>query len=178
MGFPNVRHAEVAEEVEALDKRYETTIHQAKSQGCEDRCDEFERWVKDTTRPVVCRGWGIIQPMLSKPKDLFRSFYELLEAGERSPLDNGFDQQRQGVDATFFPYFYQSVNFAALSGNGRGPASYGDCHFTFKEPAISHRRWFLKKTPLSSLGNIVSLRDSVPQPVTCSPGRIAVGSPS
>jgi len=94
--------------------------------------------------PVVGNDRAYSQP----PSDLFRTYYELLESGDRVPLDNEFDQARLAVDATFFPYFYQKVNFAALSGDGRGLESYGDVHFTFKDSSISHRTTVFEENTL------------------------------
>jgi hypothetical protein len=139
LGFPNVRHAERTEEKVALSDRYKTACDELLSRGCEPVRIAFEEQIRTESRPVICRKWGTIASITDRQDRLFRTFYELVDAGERHPQDNPFDIARQAVDVTFFPYFYKSVNFAALSLNRRGPHSYGDCHFTFSERAISHR---------------------------------------
>ncbi|MEM7475100.1 MAG: zinc-ribbon domain-containing protein [Planctomycetota bacterium] len=148
LGYPNVRQAARESEVKALEARYNKSVEETKNRGCETVLEEFEKWIVESTRPVICRKWGTIEPLLSRTGDLFRTFYELIEAKERVPLDNFFDQARQAVDATFFPHYYQRVNFAALAGDGRGPESYGDCHFTFKENAINHRTTVFEENTL------------------------------
>ena len=148
LGYPNVRHAQRINEVQALSDRYASAVEDTENRSCDDVREEFENWVTNSTRPVICRRWGTIAPILSKPRDLFRTFYELVDSGDRAPFDNEFDQARQAVDATFFPYFYQNVNFAALAGDGLGPASYGDCHFTFKEASVSHRATVFEENTL------------------------------
>jgi hypothetical protein len=53
------------------------------------------------------------------------------------------------------------VNFASLSLNRRGPQSYGECHFTFSERAVSHRTTVFEENTL----------------VFCRKHRIVVGDP-
>ncbi|MFO0943773.1 MAG: hypothetical protein U0930_23810 [Pirellulales bacterium] len=136
-------------------------VKEAKDNGCDDVREQFEQWVVKQTRPVICRNWGTVAPILSKPGDLFRTFYEMIDAGDRQPQDNEFDQARQAVDATFFPHFYQRVNFAALTGDGKGPASYGEIHFTFQESAVSHRTTVFEENTL----------------VFCKKHKVVVGAP-
>lgn len=148
LGFPNVRQAERTEEKDALSRRYDDACRDLQARGCDPIRIEFEQTIRSESRPVICRNWGAIASITERLDLLFRTYYEKVEAGERQPQDNGFDIARQAVDATFFPYFFKNVNFAALSLNRRGPTSYGDCHFTFNERAISHRTTVFEENTL------------------------------
>ncbi len=148
LGFPNVRQAERAEEKLALSGRYDVACAGLQARGCDPIRMEFEQTVRLKSRPVICRRWGTIASITERLDQLFRTYYEIVDAGERQPQDNGFDIARQAVDATFFPYFFKSLNFAALSLSRRGPHSYGDCHFTFSERAISHRTTVFEENTL------------------------------
>lgn len=132
--------------------RYDAACVELQSRGCDRIRVEFEQTVQRESRPVICRRWATIASITEGSDQLFRNYYEMVEAGERQPQDNGFDIARQAVDATFFPYFFQSVNFAALSLNRRGPHSYGDCNFTFRERAISHRTTVFEENTLVFCG--------------------------
>ena len=161
LGFPNVRQAERTEEKDALSARYDAACAEMQARGCDPIRTEFEQAVRLESRPVICRRWGTIGSITEHPNQLFRRYYEQVEAGDRQPQDNVFDIARQAVDATFFPYFFQSVNFAALSLNRHGPHSYGECHFTFAERAVSHRTTVFEENTL----------------VFCQRHRVVVGDP-
>lgn len=66
----------------------------------------------------------------------------------RLPQDSYFDRARLAVDSTFFPYYHANINFGALSLDGQGPASYGECSLVFREEAISHRTTVFEENTL------------------------------
>lgn len=161
LGFPNVRQAERADEKSALSGRYQAACQDLQSRGLDAIRVQFEQAVETDSRPVICRKWGTIATLAERTDHLFRTYYELVDAGVRQPQDNWFDTARLAVDATFFPYFYKNVNFAALSLNRRGPRSYGDCHFTFSPRAVSHRTTVFEENTL----------------VFCQKHRVVIGNP-
>jgi hypothetical protein len=138
LGFPNVREAERKEEVEALDQRYQEAHQAARSRGAEATLVRFEDAVK-ASRAVMCRHWGTLTKMVETGNTIFRTFYENVKEGSRLPKDSELERARAGVDATFFPYYHERVHFAALSLDGRGPVSYGECHLVLRDGAVSHR---------------------------------------
>jgi hypothetical protein len=91
------------------------------------------------SQAVIAQREQSLVLLFDKDCGLFKTFYRQLDDGEREPLDNGFDQQRQGVDATYFPHYFKEIHFAALSLNGCGLESYGEWHLTLRTPTIAHR---------------------------------------
>ena len=130
--------AKVPAERNALDARYNDARQKAKANGSEPALDRFEVAVR-SSKAVICRRWGTIWKIAKRGNQMFKTYYRQLDDGERLPEDNEFDQARQGIDASFFPYYFESINFAALSLNDCGPNSYGECVFIFRDEAIAHR---------------------------------------
>lgn len=139
LGYPNVRQAQDPQELQALDLRYQAARTGLAARNADSVGFQFEQEVNTNSRAVICRRWGTLATWLDHGNELFLTYYEQLESGKRRPQDNGFDTSRTAVDEVFFPYFKDHINFAALSLDGKGPASYGECHFSFKQIAIAHR---------------------------------------
>lgn len=147
LGFPNVRAAEEKPEREALELRYRAARDDAATSGYLAELEKFENEVSLKARAAICKRTGLIQQLLKIDNSLFQTFYQQLQSG-RDPEDNEFDRARQSVDSLFFPYFYQHVHFAALSIDGYGPRSYGECSFSFKPEFISHRTSLFEENTL------------------------------
>ena len=147
LGFPNVRAAGAPGEKAELDRRYASARGDARHRNCEAVLAAFENDVKQS-KAVICRRWGVLNKISERGNDLFKTYYKQLSAGDRLPQDSQFDRVRQAVDATFFPYYFEEINFAALSLDGRGPESYGECSFTFRDEAISHRTTVFEENTL------------------------------
>jgi len=109
--------------------------------------DQFENAVRQS-KAVICRRWGVVTKVSEHGDDLFKTYYRQLADGDRLPQDSYFDRARLAIDTTFFPYYHEDINFAALSLDGAGPASYGECSFVFREDVISHRTTVFEENAL------------------------------
>ena len=70
---------------------------------------------------------------MSSDSNLYASFYKQVGSGARLPENNEWDLGRSAVDAQLFPYYHEEMTFAALSMDGRGPASFGRPTVSFSE---------------------------------------------
>lgn len=138
LGYPNIRAAQDPDEQAALDKRYQLAHDEVSSRSCEDVLDQFEDAIR-RSKAVISRSWGVVMSMFDADNDLFKTYYSRIDDQTLRPKDSYFDRARLAVDATFFPYFHKRIHFAALSLNGRGLSSYGDCSFVLRDKSISHR---------------------------------------
>ncbi len=138
VGFPNVRAASEPHETAALEQRYDKAFDASRQDGSEAILKSFEQAVA-ASQAVMSRRLGVLTKIFRQGKPLFRTFYQQVDADDRLPEDSYYDRARLPVDTTFFSYFYKSVHFAALSLSKRGPASYGECTFVFRESHIAHR---------------------------------------
>ena len=148
LGFPNVRAAQQSDEKKELDRRYRVARDDAKARSCETVLAQFEDAVRQS-QAVICRRWGVLTKISEPGNDLFKTFYQQLDAKERLPEDSYLDRARLAVDTTFFPYYHEHIHFAALSLDGRGPTSYGECSFVFREDVISHRTTVFEENTLA-----------------------------
>lgn len=147
LDYPNVRVAREPDEKQGLDQRYQAARDDVRTRSCESVLDRFEDAVR-LSKAVICRRWGLLIKISEHGNELFKTYYQQLDHGDRLPQDSYFDRARLAVDSTFFPYYHNLMNFAALSLDGAGPASYGECSFVFREEAISHRTTVFEENTL------------------------------
>lgn len=147
LGYPNVRSAQESAETKELDRRYRVAQDDVRRRSCEPVLNQFEDAVRQS-KAVICRRWGALTKISERSNDLFKTFYKQLAEKDRLPQDSYFDRARLAIDSTFFPYYYLHINFGALSLNGTGPASYGECSIVFREDSISHRTTVFEENAL------------------------------
>ncbi len=147
LGYPNVRAAQEPAETKELNQRYRVARDDVRTRSCEPVLDRFEEAVRQS-KAVICRRWGALTKVSERSDDLFKTYYHQLAEKDRLPQDSHFDRARLAIDSTFFPYYYEHTNFAALSLNGTGPTSYGECSIVFREDSISHRTTVFEENTL------------------------------
>lgn len=138
IGFPNVRAAERQDEVAALDRRYQDAMTSAQTRNCEDVVNQFRQAVS-SSQAVLCSPISSVQEFVSSDNKLHAIFHQLVQALNRLPEKNKWDPGRQGREATVFPYYYDQIQYAALSLDGTGVTGYGGCAMALKETMISER---------------------------------------
>ncbi len=77
--------------------------------------------------------------LAASDKELFPTFYRLLGEEVRLPHGNQWDRARRIADEALFPGYKEEIRFAALSLDGAGLSSYGECSFVFRDHMIAHR---------------------------------------
>ena len=115
--------------------------------GSLSRLQEFENEVRQS-RAVIAKKWGTVCQIVEQQTELFKTFYRQVVEDGRQPEDNGFDTKRKAVDASFFPYYEESIVFCALSLSKTGDPAYGDCHFSLRDASIGHRTTVFEENTL------------------------------
>src|ERR1700722_10848443 len=118
-GFPNVRVARREREADALTARYSDAIVSAEARGALPELKSFEAAV-GTSKAVMNRSLGALSNWLNGPSELFLTFHKQVKYLGRVPHETEWDQQREAAEAAINPYYYQELNFAALTLDGRG----------------------------------------------------------
>jgi hypothetical protein len=146
-GFPNVKVADSAKEVAALAVRYDDAMASAKARGLIFEVLAFESVVATASKAVMNRSLGALSSWLNGQSVLFYSFWYQVKYQGRQPTETEWDQQRGAAEAAINPYYYEYLNFAALTLDGRGMFYYGPYSVTLKSVTIDDRASVFEKNP-------------------------------
>ena len=147
LGYRNIRAARRDDEVSALGDRYQTAEENATSAGCEKVFRDFEQAIR-RSKAVVCCKLSEAKRVLLSDDQLFATFYQLVQGGLRLP-NADMDQLRSRADDVLFPYYKEKIHFAALSLNGQGAWSWGNCSLTLRSEFIEGRASVFEENSLS-----------------------------
>jgi hypothetical protein len=136
--FPNVRAAQVPAERAALEARYQAALQKAERRGARKVLEDFEAASRGS-KAIITRPFRELERLSSSDKELLSTFYQLIQAEVRLPHGTKWDRLRGLADESLFPGSRESIRFAALSLDGAGLPSYGDCSFVLQESMIAHR---------------------------------------
>jgi hypothetical protein len=100
------------------------------------------------SKAVICRSFSETKALISNDNALYATFYNLVEAGARRPENTTLEGLRPAADSLLFPYYSDEIRFGALSLNGRGIASYGDCSIELKDSAVRERSTVFEENSL------------------------------
>jgi hypothetical protein len=141
--FPNVRAAEQETEREALAERHRLAIQDAEDRGCGEVVRAFEA-AASTSQAVLSRSLGEVERLANSDRQLYSTYYQLLEAEVKLPDGQVWDRLRRLADEALFPNFKERIRFAALSLDGAGLPRYGECTLALKDEMIAHRASLLE----------------------------------
>jgi hypothetical protein len=136
--YPNVYVAALPDEVDALQRRYQLAQHEAAAREADAVLADFENEITGT-RAVIARSSDELQRLLTSDKQIYATFYQLLEAGIRLPDGEKWDVLRGVADEALFSGYKQHIRFAALTLDGMGLKNYGDCFIVLRTEMIAHR---------------------------------------
>jgi hypothetical protein len=136
--YPNVYAAGDADEVAALENRYETAKREAEARGAAPAVEHFETNVANA-RAVIGRPDGEVQRLITSDNQLYATYYKLVGSGIRLPGEEKWDTLRRVADDALFAGYKEHIRFAALSLDGVGPINYGDCFLVLRTDMIAHR---------------------------------------
>jgi len=136
--FPNVRAAEGAVERSALDERYDLALKRATARSCHQVVKDFETATLKSYA-VIARSVLEADRLASSDKEVYSTYYKLVDAEVRLPSGSKWDVLRDVADGALFPGYKKHIRFGALSLNGLGLANYGECFLVLRESMISHR---------------------------------------
>jgi hypothetical protein len=135
---PNVKAAEAKAERRALDRRYQAGLRNATQRKCRATLDRFETALAGS-KAVINGRVGLLERLASSDRELYSSYYQRLDAEIQAPYGDVWDVLRAKADATLFPLFGKQIRFAALTLDGVGVQSYGECSLVLREDLIAHR---------------------------------------
>ncbi len=149
LGYPNVRAAQKPEEKRELANRLREAEVSATVRGCAKVFSKFRRALR-SSQPVMCRSLSQVMVLVSSDNELYASFYNLVGAGARRAESTEVERERLQADDLLFPHYRQHIRFAALSLDGRGATSYGNCSLVLKDLAIRDRTTVFEENTLDS----------------------------
>ncbi len=143
--FPNVRAAHLPEETTALEHRYNTAMEQARLTGSDTVLCDFENTVLSDSKAVINRPLAEVTRLANSNKELYATFYQLTRSGIRLPSGDKWDILRSTADDALFPGYKDDIRFSALSLDGLGLFTYGECSVVLKDNMIAHRASVLEE---------------------------------
>lgn len=136
--YPNVRVAEQETEREALAARHRLAVQGAESRGCGEAVRAFES-AAGSSQAVLSRSLADVERLASSDRQLYATYYQLLEAEVKLPAGDKWDPLRRLADEALFPGYKDKIRFAALSLDGAGLSGYGECSLVLREEMVAHR---------------------------------------
>jgi len=113
-------------------------LQDASARGARGALEAFEAVIA-TSKAVMVRPLSELDRLASSDKELVSTFYKLLGAEVRLPHGNEWDCLRRIADEVLFPGYKEEIRFAALTLDGIGLPSYGECSFVLRDDMIAHR---------------------------------------
>ena len=130
--------AEESEELRVANERYQSARATAIGRNREAVFSAYESALSDSVA-VVCRSLDRVKALLSSESAVYSTFYREISSGGRRAEDTPIETQRAATDARVFPFYQKDIRFAALSLDGRGVPSYGQCSLVLTSIAIAAR---------------------------------------
>jgi hypothetical protein len=141
--YPNVRAAEQETEREALAERHRLAVQDAEASGCGEVVRSFEA-ATGASHAVLSRSLGEVERLANSDRQLYATYYQLLEAEVKLPDGEVWDRLRRLADEALFPNFKERIRFGALSIDGTGLPGYGEWTLVLRDEMIAHRASLLE----------------------------------
>lgn len=136
--FWNVREADKPDERAALDCRYQAARTDAIARKSDSVLQDFENGLAGS-KAVITRFQSDVLRLASGPKQLYGTYYQMVEAGLRLPDGDEWAVLRELADTVLFPSYKEHMRFGALSLDDRGLLNYGECSIVLREEMIADR---------------------------------------
>jgi hypothetical protein len=143
--FPNVRAADQYQERAALEIRYDASIGDGNARGCGPIIKNLETAIEDQARAVIGRPVSEVHRLATNDMQLYATYYQLIEAEVRLPSNGKWDVLRRVAEDALFPGYKERIRFAALTLDGAGALSYGECFFSLRVDMTGHRASLLEE---------------------------------
>ncbi|HYF36373.1 MAG TPA: hypothetical protein VD994_13850 [Prosthecobacter sp.] len=88
---------------------------------------------------------------LAEEKGAYSTFYQRRDAGMIFPDGDAWDRWREAADALLFGAAKEEIRFAALTTQGRGMTSYGECTLIPGDKFVTHRVSFTEENTAQRL---------------------------
>jgi hypothetical protein len=136
--FWNVLAADEQDEREALDRRYQVARKDAIGRKADGVLQDFEKALS-ASKAVIARYQSEVLRLATNTRQLYGTYYQMIEAGLRLPDGDEWDVLRELADTVLFPKYKQDMRFGALSLDGHGLPNYGECSIVLREEMIADR---------------------------------------
>lgn len=136
--FWNVIDADRPDERAALQVRYDAAKADALTRGADTAVKNFETAVGGS-KVVLARSLDDVQRLANSRQQPYETYYQLIEAGLKLPNNDEWNRARELTDSVLFPRYKEQIRFAALSLDGVGLSTFGDCSIELREEMIAHR---------------------------------------
>ncbi|MEN3325218.1 MAG: hypothetical protein V7638_25 [Acidobacteriota bacterium] len=136
--FWNVLDADQPDERAALQIRYDAAKADALARGADAAVTNFEIAVADS-KAILSRSVEEVQRLANSTRELYATYYELIEAHLKLPDNDKWNRARELTDTALFPHYKEHIRFAALSLDGVGLSSFGFCSIELRDDMIGHR---------------------------------------
>ena len=97
-----------------------------------------------SSHAVLARSLTEVERLASSDRQLYATYYQLLDAEVKLPAGDMWDPLRRLADEALFPGYKEKIRFAALSLDGVGLPGYGECSLVLREEMIAHRASILE----------------------------------
>lgn len=151
---PNVRAAETPDERTAFEARYAAARADCTARGAEANFTAFETAAAGADA-VMVRRLRDVQELAVSDRILYATYYQQIAAGKRLADDSTWDVRFE-IEEALFRGYKERIHFAALSLDGIGLESYGDCSVTLRTDMIAHR-----STVFVENGVVFTLRNKI-----------------
>jgi len=146
--FPNVDMAELDEERKALDRRYRKAVQDARDRGCEDIVRSFEDHA-GTSKAVIARPLWETMRLASGDHQVYSTYHQQTEQELQVPDGSGWDPLRRVGEPALFGEYTREIRFGALTLDGTGVESYGECSWVLRDDMIAHRASVFEENALT-----------------------------
>jgi hypothetical protein len=136
--FWNIIQANKDDERTALQNHYRAAIADAQSRGADSMVQEFEKAVAGS-KAVLARPDTEVQRLANSARQVYGTFYQLVEAGLILPDGDEWNAARELADTLLFADYKKHIRFAALTLDGVGLSKFGSCSITLRDDMIAHR---------------------------------------
>lgn len=136
--YPNVRAAEDPYEMMALESRYQVAMTDAVSRDARHTLQDFESEIGNS-QAVIARSVNELQRLAKSDKEIYATYYALLNAGVVVHTSDKWSRLRALADEVMFHGYKEGIRFAALTLDRNGLSNYGDCHVMLRTEMIAHR---------------------------------------
>lgn len=168
LGFPNVRAATEAIEVNALMSRYKDALANADKRGLSKEFAALVLAVNSNSHVVVAMPLLYARTFLIDPRTLYGSYEGLMGAGIRLPAPFINDSDRHAVSGKLFASYASDIRYGVLSLDAVGLSNYGLVFVRLRDVAIEQRVSFLHENSYLFMDALqVPVRGTLPHGFRC-----------
>lgn len=130
-GAPNVRHAQ--REQTDLEQRYQAALAECQTRHADGVAQDFVKQIENDSRAVINGDAKFFLHFFNDENSLYASYQQATGASIRVAGEMANDVRRLTTEALIFGHYGSKIRYAALSLNGQGLYSYGNCSMVLKQ---------------------------------------------